>query len=224
MTDPGGPIGSRLELVERLLPASYQGTLFRSGGTPCSISHADRNERDDYARGLDLLKTLNEQHLARHDQDGELMGRGSSRHELAFRMQTTAAEAVDLARETAHTLAMYGVDEHADGRTSVASASSPGGSWSGGAVRAALLRRRTHRGHLGRPPRLHHATTPLHAGEIDQPIAALMQRPQADGLLGRNAPRVGGEFGRTPTSEGVDKPGRDHNWHGFTMWLAGGRQ
>jgi uncharacterized protein (DUF1501 family) len=61
----------------------------------------------------------------------------------------------------------------------------------------------------------------LHAGETDQPIAALMADLKSTGLWDETLILWGGEFGRTPTSEGVGKPGRDHNWHGFTMWLAG---
>jgi uncharacterized protein (DUF1501 family) len=61
----------------------------------------------------------------------------------------------------------------------------------------------------------------LHAKETDKPIAALMQDLKATGLWDETLLLWGGEFGRTPTSEGVGKPGRDHDWHGFTMWMAG---
>ena len=62
----------------------------------------------------------------------------------------------------------------------------------------------------------------LHAGETDQPIAALIADLKRTGLWDETLLIWGGEFGRTPTSEGVGKPGRDHNPHGFSMWLAGG--
>ena len=61
----------------------------------------------------------------------------------------------------------------------------------------------------------------MHAGETDQPIAALIADLKRTGLWDETLLVWGGEFGRTPTSEGVGKPGRDHNWHGFSMWLAG---
>ena len=61
----------------------------------------------------------------------------------------------------------------------------------------------------------------MHAGETDQPIAALIRDLKRTGLWDKTLLVWGGEFGRTPTSEGIDKPGRDHDWHGFTMWLAG---
>jgi uncharacterized protein (DUF1501 family) len=60
-----------------------------------------------------------------------------------------------------------------------------------------------------------------HAGETDRPIAALMADLKRTGLWDETLLIWGGEFGRTPTSEGLDKPGRDHNPHGFSMWLAG---
>jgi len=62
----------------------------------------------------------------------------------------------------------------------------------------------------------------LHAGETDQPMAALMADLKSLGLWEDTLLIWGGEFGRTPTSEGVGKPGRDHNHYGFSMWLAGG--
>jgi len=61
----------------------------------------------------------------------------------------------------------------------------------------------------------------LHAGETDQPIAALIADLKRTGLWDETLLVWGGEFGRTPTSEGVGKPGRDHDWHGFSMWMAG---
>jgi uncharacterized protein (DUF1501 family) len=60
-----------------------------------------------------------------------------------------------------------------------------------------------------------------HAGETDRPIGALMTDLKQRGLWDETLLVWGGEFGRTPTSEGVNKPGRDHNWLGFSMWLAG---
>ena len=60
------------------------------------------------------------------------------------------------------------------------------------------------------------------AAQVDQSIAALLKDLKARGILDETLVIWAGEFGRTPTSEGVDKPGRDHNPYGFTMWLAGG--
>ena len=64
----------------------------------------------------------------------------------------------------------------------------------------------------------------LHAAETDRPIAALMADLKRTGLWDETVLVWGGEFGRTPTSEGVDKPGRDHNWHGFFHVVGRGRR
>jgi hypothetical protein len=203
------------------MPASYQGTLFRSGGsplldlaTPAGVSAVAQR------RSLDLLQTLNETHLARHPDATELRARIES-YELAFRMQTAAADAVSFADETRATLDLYGVDEPrtADfGRKCL--------------ITRRLLERGVRfiqlysgGGHIedtwdGHTDCITNHT--LHAGETDQPIAALITDLKRTGLWDDTLLVWGGEFGRTPTSEGVDKPGRDHDWHGFTMWLAGG--
>lgn len=222
MTDPrGGPIGSASNWSSGYMPASYQGTLFRSGGsplldlaTPAGVSAAAQR------RSLDLLQTLNETHLARHPNATELMARIES-YELAFRMQTAAADAVSFADETRATLDLYGVDEPrtADfGRKCL--------------ITRRLLERGVRfiqlysgGGHIedtwdGHTDCITNHT--LHAGETDQPIAALITDLKRTGLWDDTLLVWGGEFGRTPTSEGIDKPGRDHDWHGFTMWLAGG--
>jgi uncharacterized protein (DUF1501 family) len=136
-------------------------------------------------------------------------------------MQTAAADAVALDKETEATHAMYGIDQPqtADfGR------------------KCLITRRLIERGvrfiqlysgggHIEDTWDGHNDCVTnhrTHAGETDRPIAALIADLKRTGLWDDTLLVWGGEFGRTPTSEGVDKPGRDHNWHGFTMWLAGG--
>jgi hypothetical protein len=136
-------------------------------------------------------------------------------------MQTTATEAVDLSRESRSTIAMYGLDQKltADfGR------------------KCLITRRLIERGvrfiqlysgggHIEDTWDGHTdciANHTLHAGETDRPIAALIADLKRTGLWDETLLVWGGEFGRTPTSEGVGKPGRDHNPFGFSMWLAGG--
>jgi hypothetical protein len=221
MTDPrGGPIGSASNWSSGYMPASYQGTLFRSGGSPLlDLASPPGTSDATQRRGLDLLKTLNEQHLASHSRESELKARIES-YELAFRMQTAAADAVALDTEPPETLAMYGVDEKpkADfGRKSL--------------ITRRLLQRGVRfvqlysgGGHIEDTWDGHNdciTNHKLHAGETDQPIAALITDLKRTGLLDETLLIWGGEFGRTPTSEGIDKPGRDHDWHGFSMWLAG---
>ncbi len=244
MTDPrGGPIGSASNWTGGFMPAAYQGTLFRSQGsplldlaTPAGVS--DRTQR----RSLDLLGELNREHLARrrlglrpdlpssslkdgrvgnptYGNDSELVARILS-YELAYQMQTTAADVVDLSQETRQTQEMYGLD---DARTADFG-------------RKCLIARRliergvrfiqlySGGGHIEDTWDGHTnciSNHIQHAGETDQAIGALMTDLKQRGLWDETLLVWGGEFGRTPTSEGVNKPGRDHDWHGFSMWLAG---
>ena len=221
MTDPrGGPIGSASNWSGGYMPAAYQGTLFRSAGSPLldlatPAGTSDRTQR----HSLDLLKQLNEEHFALRAHESELAARIES-YELSFRMQTAAAEVVDLNRENEATKDMYGLNEPrtADfGRKCL--------------ITRRLLERGVRfvqlysgGGHIEDTWDGHNdciTNHKLHAGETDKPIAALMADLKRIGLWDETLLIWGGEFGRTPTSEGVGKPGRDHDWHGFSMWLAG---
>jgi len=221
MTDPrGGPIGSASNWTAGYMPAAYQGTLFRSGGSPLLdlATPAGTSERTQ-RHSLDLLKTLNEEHLKQHPDESELLARIES-YELAFRMQTTGADVVDIDHESAATREMYGLN---DKRTAEFG-------------RKCLITRRllergvrfvqlySGGGHIEDTWDGHNnciENHKLHAGETDKPIAALISDLKRTGLWDETLLVWGGEFGRTPTSEGVDKPGRDHDWHGFSMWLGG---
>jgi len=221
MTDPrGGPIGSASNWSAGFMPAAYQGTLFRSTSTPLldlatPAGVSNRTQRHT----LDLLAELNQQHLASRPGSSELAARIQS-YELAYRMQTSAAEVVDIDREDEHTKRMYGLDNKLTADFG----------------RKCLITRRllekgvrfvqlySGGGHLedtwdGHSDCITNHKT--HAGETDQPIAALMADLKRTGLWDETLLIWGGEFGRTPTSEGVGKPGRDHNPFGFSMWLAG---
>jgi Protein of unknown function (DUF1501) len=221
MTDPrGGPISGPSNWTAGYMPAAYQGTLFRSTGAPLldlttPEGITDRVQRDS----LDLLKKLNEQHLETHPNESEMEARIAS-YELAYRMQTEAADVVDLGKESSETRSRYGLDDKLTADFG----------------RKCLITRRllekgvrfiqlysggghiedTWDGHIDCI-----GNHKLHAGETDKPIAALMADLKSTGLWEETLVIWGGEFGRTPTSEGVGKPGRDHNWHGFSMWLAG---
>jgi uncharacterized protein (DUF1501 family) len=195
--------------------------LFRGSGsplldldTPAGVTNASQR------RSLDLLKTLNEEHLRDHQAESELAARIES-YELAYRMQTEALRAVDVERETAETRALYGIDEKQTADFG----------------RKCLIARRliengvrfiqlySGGGHIEDTWDGHNdciTNHRTHAGETDKPIAALIADLKRIGLWDDTLLVWGGEFGRTPTSEGVGKPGRDHDWHGFSMWLAGG--
>lgn len=221
MIDPrGGPIGSASNWSAGFMPAAYQGTLFRGQGSPL-LDLATPPGVGPYQQreSLDLLKQLNEEHRKSRPADTELAARIES-YELAFRMQTEATQVVDLSREDAKTRALYGLD---DRRTADFG-------------RKCLIARRliekgvrfiqlySGGGHIEDTWDGHTdciANHKLHAGETDQPIAALITDLKRTGLWDETLLIWGGEFGRTPTSEGVGKLGRDHNPYGFSMWLAG---
>jgi hypothetical protein len=221
MTDPrGGPISGPSNWTAGYMPAAYQGTLFRSTGAPLldlttPEGITDRTQRDS----LDLLKKLNEEHVDSRPNESEMAARIAS-YELAYRMQTEASDVVDLGKESSETKARYGLDDKLTADFG----------------RKCLITRRLLQkgvrfiqlysggGHIEDTWDGHNdciGNHRLHAGETDKPIAALMADLKSTGLWDETLIIWGGEFGRTPTSEGVGKPGRDHNWHGFSMWLAG---
>ena len=222
MTDPrGGPIGSASNWTAGYMPAAYQGTLFRSTGSPLldlatPAGVGKRTQRE----ALDLLQRLNREHQRERPAESELAARIYT-YELAYQMQTAAAEVVDVEKESAQTRAMYGLDERQT---------------SDFGKKCLITRRLLERGvrfvqlysgggHIEDTWDGHTnciANHTLHAGETDRPIAALIADLKRTGLWEDTLLIWGGEFGRTPTSEGLGKPGRDHDWHGFTMWLAGG--
>jgi Protein of unknown function (DUF1501) len=221
MIDPrGGPIGSASNWSAGFMPAAYQGTLFRGQGsplldlaTPAGVTPKQQRE------SLDLLKSLNEAHEKARPGSNELAARIES-YELAYRMQSEATNVVDLLKEDAKTREMYGLN---DKRTADFG-------------RKCLITRRllekgvrfiqlySGGGHIEDTWDGHTdciGNHKFHAGETDQPIAALMADLKRTGLWDETLLVWGGEFGRTPTSEGVGKPGRDHNPFGFSVWLAG---
>jgi hypothetical protein len=221
MTDPrGGPISGPSNWTAGFMPAAYQGTLFRGKGTPLlDLATPPGTSDSTQRRALDLLGQLNEEHLASRPHESELAARIQT-YELAYRMQTSAAEVVNLDKEDAKTRERYGLNDKQTADFG----------------RKCLITRRllekgvrfvqlySGGGHLEDTWDGHSdciTNHKRHAGETDKPIAALMTDLKATGLWDETLLIWGGEFGRTPTSEGVGKPGRDHNWYGFSMWLAG---
>jgi hypothetical protein len=222
MTDPrGGPIGGAPNWGAGYMPASNQGTLFRSKGSPLlDLATPDGVGPRTQRHSLDLLAKLNDAHATRHPEQSELAARIQS-YELAYRMQTSAAEVVDVSLESPAIQAMYGVDEPQTADFG----------------RKCLVARRlveqgvrfiqiySGGGHIEATWDGHNdciTNHRTHAGETDKPISGLIADLKQRGLWDETLVVWGGEFGRTATSEGVGKPGRDHNWLGFSMWLAGG--
>jgi hypothetical protein len=217
MPDPGGWVkGGAPAWSNGYLPAAFQGTTVRGGPSP--ILHLDNPPSVSAAqqrRTLDLVNDLNREHLRERAESSELTARVAA-YELAFRMQLHATEVVDIRTEPEATHRLYGLD-----RAETAEFG----------LRCLLARRLVERG--VRFVQLYcgdtngwdaHTDIEGNHGKLclqsDRPIAGLLQDLKQRGLLDETLVIWGGEFGRTPMSEGAT--GRDHNPHGFSMWLAGG--
>ena len=230
MLDPrGGPISGSANWSGGFMPAAYQGTVFRAAGQP--VLNLDSASGLDAAMQRDLISTANELnagHLAAHPGYSELQARIAS-YELAFQLQTAAPEALDLSQESTATLEMYGVHHSRPDYHPLALGPAPFG-------RQCLIARRLVErgvrfiqiyhggGHQQQNWDAHNGVEEnlrIHAPEIDQPIAALLQDLERRGLLDSTLVVWGGEFGRQAVSQGGNG-GRDHNPLGFTYWLAGG--
>jgi hypothetical protein len=222
MLDPtGGPISGAKNWSSGYMPASYQGTTFRTQGAPI----LDLKSRDGVSRELqrdilDSLKAQNEEHLAMRGNNSELASRIAS-YELAYKMQESAPEAVNIEEETADTQKLYGIDKD---RTRDFG------------TKCLLARRLVERGvrfiqvysggsHNDDNWDAHSdlkKNHDYHAGNTDLPIAGLLKDLKQRDMLKDTLVVWGGEFGRQPTAEYAEGTGRDHNSYGFTMWMAGG--
>ena len=222
MLDPtGGPISGAKNWSNGYMPATYQGTVFRTEGAPILDLKSPTGMTRELERDLlDTIAEANQHHLASRLADSELAARISS-YELAYRMQVAAPEACDLKSETESTLDMYGVGNEKTHHFG---------------TRCLLARRLVERGvrfvqvysggsHNDANWDAHGDLVTnhnKHAGATDQPIAALLADLKQRGLLDETLVVWGGEFGRQPTAEYEQGTGRDHNAYGFTMWMAGG--
>ena len=217
---PGGyPIKDAENWQSAFLPGAYQGTFIDPRHT--DLDRLIENIRSPHAsrstqrKQLDLLNALNAEHREGRT-DARLDARIQS-FEMAFRMQMEAADAFDIAREPQATRDLYGPGVH--GRQTL--------------IARRLLERGVRYVQLwhgaGQPWDNHAQIESNHrklAGELDQPIAALLADLKRLGMLEDTLVIWGGEFGRTPTvelnGEGKSQLGRDHNHYGFSVWMAGG--
>ncbi len=200
------------------LPAVYQGTPMGSASVPAEqalipFMGDGGTPRDRQRRELEFAQELNRDHLAHAGPDARLEARIAS-FELAFRMQRTAPAVQDLAGESVETRRLYGLDDPATknfGRQCLMARRF--------AERGVRFVQVTHSYKWDQHDKLQrdHAHN---AREVDKPIAGLLTDLKRRGLLRDTLVLWGGEFGRTPVAQGRD--GRDHNPHGYTMWLAGG--
>ena len=217
----GGPISGAKNWTCGYMPAAYQGTVVSASGTPILDLKNSRGMADAEQRTLlDYLRRYNERHMAPRADNSALAGRMAS-YELAYKMQMSAPEAVDLESEPAHVKDLYGMGKP---RTDDF------------ARKCLLARRLVERGvrfiqiysggaHNDDNWDAHSDMVKnhsYHAGNTDQPIAGLLKDLKQRGLLDSTLVIWGGEFGRQPTAEYAQGTGRDHNAYGFTMWMAGG--
>ena len=211
---PGGyPVSDKANWQSGFLPGAYQGTFVDPQHS--QIEKLIENIRSSHAsvetqrQQLDLVRHMNSLHMAQRS-DPRLEARIQS-FELAFRMQMEASDAFDIQQETAPTREMYGESVH--GRQTL------------------IARRLLERGvryvqlwHGAGQPWDHHGdianSLKTQCGQLDQPLAAMLTDLKQRGMLDDTLVIWGGEFGRTPVSEGGS--GRDHNHYGFTVWMAGG--
>jgi uncharacterized protein (DUF1501 family) len=217
LPDPNGWVkGGAPAWGNGFLPAAYQGTVIRGGSSPVLHLETPRGvSAAQQRRTLDFINRLNRDHLHRRGEDSELAARIAA-YELAFRMQAHAPEMVDVSGETAATRKLYGLDRRETAEFG---------------LRCLLARRLVERG--VRFVQVYCGDTggwDAHSDiegnhqkwclQSDRPIAGLLRDLKSRGLLDSTLVIWGGEFGRTPMTEGTN--GRDHNPHGFSMWLAGG--
>ncbi|HUS39879.1 MAG TPA: DUF1501 domain-containing protein [Pirellulales bacterium] len=197
------------------MPTAYAGVPFRSDGDPILyLSNPRGIDAETQRASLDAIRELNKQEFGRVG-DPETQARINS-YELAYRMQTSGPELMDLSQETPTTLEMYGLD---------AKTPKPGY-----AKNCLLARRLIERG--VRFVQLFHEAWDHHGNlvsglkgrckDTDQASAALVSDLKQRGLLEDTIVIWGGEFGRTPMVQGGSADGRDHHNRSFTMWLAGG--
>jgi hypothetical protein len=215
MPDPGGGLkGGPPAWGSGYLPASYQGTPMRPGRNPI-LNLQPQLSGDEQRRTLDLIRKLNARHLAERDFDDELSARVGS-YELAYRMQASTPELVDLSRETEETIRLYGIgDKETDEfgtRCLLARRLAEAG------VRFVQL----YSGDTGGWD-AHNDVDKNHTQlcrRTDKPVAGLLADLKRRGLWNDTLVIWGGEFGRMPMSE--QGTGRDHNPWGYSVWLAGG--
>ncbi|MDH5608453.1 MAG: DUF1501 domain-containing protein [Cyclobacteriaceae bacterium] len=205
------------------LPSEYQGVQCRNSGDPILyVSNPDGIDRDIRRKSLDAIQAINQQQYELVN-DPEILSR-ISQYEMAFKMQVSVPDAMDITKEPAYIREMYGA---VPGEASFAN-------------NCLLARRMVEKGvrfvqlyHWGWDMHGDSVANSLNEGlsnkcrEVDQPMTALVKDLKQRGLLDDTLIIWGGEFGRTPMREnrgGITMPyyGRDHHTEAFTIWMAGG--
>lgn len=213
------PRGGADNFHSGFLPATYQGSIFKTGAQPVANIQPPDGSFDRQRRQLELIRQLDQPFVSARSEESEVEA-AIANYELAFRMQSAVPTLVDLRGETRQTWQAYGLD-HPNQPTQIYG-------------RLCLIARRL----VERGVRFIELTCPSVGADrwdqhsnlkdgheknslaVDQPIAALLKDLKSRGLLDQTLVVWGGEFGRTPMAQGSD--GRDHNPFGFTIWMAGG--
>jgi hypothetical protein len=214
---PRGPRAGATLWSSGFLPTSYQGVPFRGKGDPIlNLQSPAGTTRQSERAFYDAVGALNQARFADVG-DPEIITRINA-YEMAYRMQSSAPDLMDLSQESAETLSLYGGEP---GKASFAN-------------NCLLARRLVERG--VRFVQLYHTDWDHHGDkannlsealdarckEVDQASAALVMDLKRRGLLNDTLVIWGGEFGRTPMGENRETVGRDHHVDAFTIWLAGG--
>ncbi len=215
---PRGPRGGAVLWGSGVLPSTYQGVPLRNQGdpilnlsTPASVSPTQQRQLVDAVRELNLKRLV-------ETGDDEISTRINA-YEMAYRMQTSAPELMDISGESQETLDLYGISDIKETTF---------------ARNCLLARRLVERGvrfvqlydtnwdHHGGPTENLEKPLPVNCKLIDQPSSALVRDLKQRGLLEDTIVIWGGEFGRTPMGEVRESTGRNHHIDAFTMWFAGG--
>ena len=218
LSDPGGlPVLGVDNWSNGWLPSLYQGTVVRPVEPRILNLDPPQGLRGPaQKRFLAYVDKLNAEHLDRHPREHDLSARIHS-YELAARMQTAAKEALDVSAESAAIHKLYGIDDPVTRDFG---------------TRCLIARRLVERGvrfvqiFTGNQTWDHHGSIekalPDVCQKTDKPAAALVADLKQIGLLDTTLVHWGGEMGRLPVIQNEKSIGRDHNTHGFSMWLAGG--
>ncbi len=221
LTDPRGlPVEGVQNWSNGWLPSLFQGTAVRAREPRILNLDAPAHLQGRAQEGfLEMLRSINRDHLAAHPGELDLEARIAS-YELAARMQLAAREALDVSGESEATRKLYGIDDKATQDFG---------------TRCLIARRLVERGvrfvqiYTGNQSWDHHGSIrtslPAACKYVDKPAAALVTDLKSRGLLDSTVVHWGGEMGRLPVVQndaGPDKVGRDHNTYGFSMWVAGG--
>ena len=201
-----------------MLPSTFQGVPLRAQGEPIlNLTNPQGVAAADQRKVIDAVRALNSSRLSKTGDD-EISARLNA-YEMAYRMQTSAPEVMDLKGESQATLDLYGIKDTAEASF---------------ARNCLLARRLVERGvrfiqlydtnwdHHGGVTENLQKHLPMKAKDIDQACAALVRDLKSRGLLDDTIVVWGGEFGRTPMGEVREFTGRNHHIDAFTMWFAGG--